>query len=49
MTKYEDYLNKVKDDKPDEFTEISDITSRYQTLMTANERLTKTLASLDNQ
>jgi hypothetical protein len=22
MTKYEDYLNKVKDDKPDEFSEI---------------------------
>ena len=41
MQKFEKFLERVKDDHPDEFPELHDIVSRYQTLQASNERLLK--------
>lgn len=39
MKKFETFLEKVKEQNPDEFQELPDILSRYQTLKTSNEKL----------
>lgn len=40
MKKYEEFLETFKEKYPDEFPEIADIISRYNTLKKINERLT---------
>jgi uncharacterized short protein YbdD (DUF466 family) len=40
MKKYETYLESVRDRNPDEYQELSDILSRYQTLKRSNLNLT---------
>lgn len=37
--RYESYLERVKEHYPDEFTEVSNIIARYQTLCKENEKL----------
>ena len=39
MKKFETFLERVKERNQDEFTELTDILSRYQTLKTSNEKL----------
>ncbi len=39
MKKFEQFLERVKENNPDEFQELHDILSRYQTLKASNERL----------
>ena len=39
MKKFEMFLERVKENNPDEFQELHDILSRYQTLKASNERL----------
>jgi len=39
MKKFELFLERVKENNPDEFQELHDILSRYQTLKASNERL----------
>ena len=39
MKKFEVFLERVKEQNPDEFSELADILSRYQTLKDSNERL----------
>ena len=47
MRKYESYLDKVKDENPDEYQELADILARYKTLQTSNLNLSKNLGSLE--
>ncbi len=47
MQKFEGFLEKVRDMHPDEFGELTDILSRYQTLITSNKRLKKKKEELD--
>ena len=42
MMKYEEYLEEVKDDNSDEYQEVADILSRYQTLKKSNDDLGET-------
>ncbi len=49
MRKYETYLESVRDRNPDEYQELSDILSRYQTLKKSNERLTDKMQSLETE
>ena len=39
MKKFEKFLEKVKDANPDEFTDLVDIVSRYDQLVTNNVKL----------
>lgn len=39
MKKYENFLDKVKNKNPDEFTDVVDILSRYQQLKAKNMEL----------
>lgn len=39
MKKYDVYLETVKDNNPDEFTELQDIVSRHTQLETKNKEL----------
>ena len=39
MMKFEAFLQRVRDQNPDEFTELNDILARYYTLKASNERL----------
>lgn len=41
MSKFEAFLEKVKDQHQDEFQELNDILSRHQTLQQANDKLQK--------
>jgi nitrogen fixation/metabolism regulation signal transduction histidine kinase len=41
MQKFETFLEKVKEQHPDEFQELNDILSRYQTLKSSNMKLQK--------
>jgi len=47
MQKFEGFLEKVRDMHSDEFGELTDILSRYQTLITSNKRLKKKKEELD--
>jgi hypothetical protein len=39
MKQYEQFLEKVKDSNPDEFSELIDILSRYKQLVSKNDEL----------
>lgn len=39
MRKYEAYLESVRDQNPDEYSELSDILARYETLIDSNNAL----------
>ena len=39
MQKFEGFLEKVKEQHPDEFQELNDIVSRFRTLEAANKKL----------
>ena len=39
MKKFESYLEEVKENNPDEFSELTEILSRYDTLKTSNDKL----------
>lgn len=39
MQKFETFLERVKEQHPDEFQELNDILSRHKTLMSANKKL----------
>lgn len=41
MQKFEKFLERVKDEHPDEFQELQDIVSRYHTLKNSNDNLMK--------
>ena len=45
MKKFDDFLEKVKDKNPDEFTELQDIVSRYNQLQDKNIELHQTQKS----
>ena len=47
MRKYEAYLDRVKEENPDEYQELADILARYKTLQTSNQNLSKNLNSLE--
>jgi len=49
MKKYETYLESVRDRNPDEYQELSDILSRYQTLKRSNLNLTAKMQSLERE
>ena len=49
MKKYETYLESVRDRNPDEYQELSDILSRYQTLKRSNKNLTAKMQSLEKE
>jgi hypothetical protein len=49
MQKFEAFLEKVKDQHPDEFQELNDILSRYQTLKHSNRRLQAQQDSLNKE
>jgi hypothetical protein len=39
MQKYEEFLENVKRENPDEYSELSDILSRFKTLRDSNQSL----------
>jgi chromosome segregation ATPase len=49
MKKYETYLESVRDRNPDEYQELNDILSRYQTLKRSNLTLTAKMQSLERE
>lgn len=48
MRKYENFLKLVKEQNPDEFNELNDIVSRYNTLYESNRKLQEGLDKLNN-
>jgi chromosome segregation ATPase len=49
MRKYENYLENVKDLHQDEYQELSDILSRYETLQRSNIKLKETMQRLEKE
>lgn len=49
MRKYEAYLESVRDRNPDEYQELNDILSRYQTLKRSNTNLTIKMQNLEKE
>ena len=49
MQKFETFLEKVRDQHPDEFQELNDILSRYQTLKSSNLKLQKEQDKLNKE
>ena len=47
MREYEDFLQKVKNEHPDEFNELQDIVNRYNTLHESNQTLQTKLDQLN--
>jgi predicted nucleic acid-binding Zn-ribbon protein len=47
MKKYEAYLESVRDRNPDEYQELQDILSRYETLKRSNTSLTQNMKRLE--
>ena len=49
MQNFETFLERVKEQHPDEFQELNDILSRYQTLKAANKKLRTQQESLTKE
>ena len=49
MKKYEAYLESVRDRNPDEYQELQDILSRYETLKRSNTSLTQNMKRLEKE
>lgn len=49
MEKYQDFLEKVRAENPDEYTEISDILSRYRTLQNSQTKLDSELKKKEGE
>jgi polyhydroxyalkanoate synthesis regulator phasin len=49
MRKYENYLESVKELHQDEYQELSDILSRYETLHRSNIKLKETMQRLERE
>ena len=49
MREYEDFLQKVKNEHPDEYNELQDIVNRYNTLYESNQKLQQNLNELNKK
>lgn len=49
MREYEDFLQKVKNEHPDEYNELQDIVNRYNTLYESNQKLQDNLNELNRK